>query len=138
MTPKEFRAERNKLERAVKAQLAPYLYPSGYRLGPIGQSRPLLLWVPRDKKGELLRKKFKLQGALLLHEGFEGFTEEGVIDDSYGHGLSTVFWKGIPIEDLFRLNNWLTRMLPKLTVNDRPKASKAPCKSATAQAAMHP
>lgn len=137
MTPKEFSVERNRLVRAIKAQIAPFLYPSGYRIGVIGKSRPLLLWVPKDKKGNPLRRSFKLQNALVI-EDFEGFTEEGVIGDSYGHGLSVTYWNGIPIEDLFRLSNWMTRMLPKLAVNDQPKATPVKRKPASAQPAMHP
>lgn len=122
MTPKEYNAERNALTRAIKKLVTPLLYPSGFRIGPIGQSRPLKLWVPKDKNGKVTNKRFKLPGAFVTHE-FEGFTEEGVIADSYGHGLVTTHWKEVPIEDLFRMHKWLTRMLPRLTANAMPRAS---------------
>ena len=128
MTPQEFRAERKKLERAIKAQIAPLLYPTAYCLGNIGESRPLLVWVPRDKKGNLSMRKIKLKGGLLLRE-FEGFTEEGAIYDTHGNTLSTMYWKDIPIEDLFRLNKWMTLMLPMLSLNDKATTSSGNRKS---------
>lgn len=114
MTPKEFSAEKNKLLRAIKARIKPLLYPSGYQTGSLAKRRPLLLWVPPLKRPSDIRKKIKIRGLFIFEEGFEGFTEDGVIADSYGGGLATVYWKGIPIEDLYRINCWLARMQPKL------------------------
>ena len=59
-----------------------------------------------------MRDKFKIRGLFMFEDGLEGFTEEGVIADTYAGGLATVYWKGVPIEDLYRINCWLERMQP--------------------------
>lgn len=126
MTPKEFAAERNKLVRAVKAKIKPLLYPSGYRKGPVGNSRALQVWVPPESRKGTNPKTFKIKGLFLLQDGFEGFTEDGVIVDAFGGGLVTTYWEGIPIEDLYRIDRWLIRMLPKYLENKKAKANAPP------------
>lgn len=112
MTPTGYSAERRKLIRALKKTIAPYLRNSGYAHREAnGVTRPLKLWVPRDGSGEPTGKTYRLPRGFVV-TSFEGFTEEGVITDSYGGGLVTTFWDGMPIEDLFRLQNWMNKMLP--------------------------
>lgn len=105
MTPSDYRKERASLIRSIKAKIAKHLWVSGYSGG-------LKLWAPRNAKGELTNKVYKLNG-FVVNE-MEGFTEHGVITDGYGGGLAVCDYECMPLEDLFKLNNWMTRMLPRL------------------------
>jgi hypothetical protein len=127
MTPAEYRSERNRLERKVQSIIKPLLYPSGYRKNPMTPaSRALLIWVPHSTAGVALQKTYQLKGGFVI-QSFDGFTEDGVIVDATGYGLATVFWKGIPMEDLFRLTVWLARNSSKLlgpTKDTKPAPTK--------------
>lgn len=122
MTPAEFVKERTSLQRKVEKMLRPHLKPSGY-VRDSTTREPLKLWVPRDKKGEPTGKAYKLKGAFIVKE-LEGFTQDGVITDGFAGGLATVAWSCMPIEDLYRLANWLEQWLPKLT-NSAPAVAGA-------------
>jgi hypothetical protein len=116
MTPVEFVKERKALQRKVEKMLRPHLKPSGYVRNPVTHEM-LKLWVPRDKKGEATYKSYKLRGGFVVQE-MEGFTQDGVIVDGVVcpcGGISTTAWSCMPIEDLYRLANWMEQWLPKLT-----------------------
>lgn len=113
MTPIQFSKERQTLQRKVQQMLRPHLKPSGY-VRNSATREPLKLWVPRDKKGEATNKAYKLRGGFIVQE-IEGFTQDGVIVDSFAGGLKTTAWSCMPIEDLYRLANWIEKWLPKLT-----------------------
>jgi hypothetical protein len=116
MTPTEFTKERKSLQGKVVKMLRPHLKPSGYVRNPTTRE-PLKLFVFRDGKGELTKKAYKLRGGFVIQE-MEGFTQDGVITDGVLYpcgGLSTTAWSCMPIEDLYRLANWLEQWLPKLT-----------------------
>lgn len=132
MTPIEFSKERNALVAVLKKAIKPFLYESGYIKGFGGDNkRPLKLWVPRDAKGKVTNKAYTLLNGFVIAE-FEGFTEDGVIIDAFGHGLVTKDWPAIPIEDLYRLSNWVERMLPKLTAYDQLQKKQAKASRNTA------
>lgn len=125
MNPSDFVKERNALRQAVIKQIKPFFWESGYVKHPCSDKRaPVMLWVPRDSKGNPTDKEYTLKGAFVL-ERIMGFTDEGVITDMEGHGLVTTYWDGLPIEDLYRLNQWMQRMLPKLTEYDKQQKAKA-------------
>lgn len=90
---------RQVLLRKLRAVLAQILRPCGYLTGPLHDTRPLLAYAFRDRKGKLTTKR--VRGFVV--QSFMGFTEEGIIDDAYGGGLSTICWSGIPTEDLEKL-----------------------------------
>ena len=121
MTPAEFVKERKALVKSILAQVKPFFWASGYVKHPATDRREYVqLWVPRDVKGKYTEKSYSLKGGMVL-DTFEGFTDEGVITDGFAGGLVTTYWEGIPIEDLYRLNQWMLRMMPKLTVFDQQK-----------------
>lgn len=133
MTPAQFNKERKALVSAVLAQVKPFFYESGYvKYAATDRREALRVWVPRGADGKPTMKSYTLKGGFVVIT-FEGFTEEGVITDAFGHGLVTTYWDGIPIEDLYRLNQWMQRMMPKLTAYDQ--AQKAAAKSAAKSAA---
>lgn len=124
MTPAEFTRERKNLVKAILAQVQQYFWTSGYVSRPAtDQRKNVKLWAPRNAKGELTMKSYSLKGGMVVGT-FEGFTEEGVITGGYGHYLETTYWAGIPIEDLYRLNQWMQRMMPKLTAYDQQKKAQ--------------
>lgn len=128
MTPAQFNKERKALVKAILAQLKSFFWESGFVKNPATERRaPVMLWVPRNAKGEPTMKSYSIRGALVISE-ISGFTEDGVITGGYGHMMVTTYWAGIPIEDLYRLNQWMLRMMPKLTTYD--VAKKAAAKSA--------
>lgn len=101
----QYRKERRALISAIKKLVKPHLWPSGY---VVGNKEPLKLWVPKDAVGNFTHKRFKLRSAFVAKE-FEGFADDGVITDSYGGGIVTLFYEDIPLEDLFYLRNWAER-----------------------------
>lgn len=133
MTPAEFVKERKALVKSILAQVKPFFWASGYVKHPATDRREYVqLWVPRSESGKYTEKSYTLKGGMVL-DTFEGFTDEGVITDGFAGGLVTTYWEGIPIEDLYRLNQWMLRMMPKLTVFDQKK--KADAKTAAKVAA---
>lgn len=132
MTPAQFRKERQAFITRIKKLIKPFLWESGYvhreNRGANGPRRKLKLWVPRDKKGNITNKEYVLPNAFII-EQMLGFSEEGVIVDQYAGGLTTLYFDSLPIEDMFRLENWMIRMLPKLTEYD--VQSKAAAKKAS-------
>jgi hypothetical protein len=100
--------EKTRVIKRINELVAPRMWESGYRTGPLGQSRPLKLWVPQDAEGDSTGQTFKLRGGFVL-ESFEGFTEEGVITDSYGGGLATADYRTLPLEDLYKLERFVAR-----------------------------
>jgi hypothetical protein len=100
--------EKTRVIKRINELVAPHMWNSGYRKGPIGQSRSLKLWVPRDEKQESTGKSFTLRGGFVI-QTFEGFSEEGVIVDSYGGGLVTSDYRGLPLEDLYKLEKFVEK-----------------------------
>jgi len=136
MTPAQFAKERKALVAAILAQVKGFFWESGYVKHPATDRREALkVWVPRDENGKLTDKSYTLRGGMVL-DTFEGFTEEGVITDGFAGGLVTTYWNALPIEDLYRLNQWMQRMMPKLTVYDqRKKAAEQAAKRASRKTA---
>lgn len=125
MTPAEYSKERNTLQRKLQKLLRPHLKPSGYVRNPVTREM-LKLWVPRDKKGEITNKSYKLRGGFVVQE-IEGFTQDGVIVDGVVcpcGGIRTTAWSDMPLEDLYRLANWVDQWLPKLTHTAAPAAAR--------------
>ena len=83
---------RRSLLRRIKRALGQRLRPSGYRVGPVGSSRPYLV-APLKSSRRL--------GGLIIDE-YEGFSEDGVVNE-FGVGCVTTPWRAIPIEDLERV-----------------------------------
>lgn len=113
---KQIAHRRRAILREIQVMIEPHLWESGYRTaldprkGILGGSRPLRLWMPRDRKGTVVDRDWALGGYVL--ETIQGVTEDGVIVDGAGGGLVTERWEGIPVEDLIRLQSWLRRKLP--------------------------
>lgn len=116
---------RQAIVREIRRMIDPHLRDSGYRKaldpakGILGGSRPLRLWVPCDARGNVIDRKWAIGGFVL--DTIEGVTEDGVMTDGFAGGLVTTYWAGIPIEDLIKLQAWLSRRLPE--VSRLPKAA---------------
>lgn len=86
----------------LRRTFEPHMWESGYRVGRIGNSRPLKLWAPRDEMGECTSIKM---GGFVLTD-FLGYAETGVMTDAHGGGLVTTPFEDFPMEDLAMLNCW--------------------------------
>jgi len=109
---KAIRAARRKVIAEVRKLFAPLMWESGYRIGPIGNSRPMKLWAPTGADGKPTVVRFN--GHALTE--FWGLSEEGVITDAYGGGCVTQALASFPLEDLLMLHKWAVRHLPEQTV----------------------
>lgn len=105
---KQLRAARRKVIRELRKLFAPQMWESGYRIGPIGNSRPMKLWAPKGADGKPTVVRFKGQA---LTE-FWGLSEEGVITDAYGGGCVTQPLASFSLEDLLMLHKWAVNHLP--------------------------
>lgn len=83
---------RRVLLRKIRQALEPKLYDSGYRVGPLGASRPYRI-APLASPRNL--------GGFVVDE-VEGFAEDGVVEEFYV-GCVTIRWRAIPTEDLTRV-----------------------------------
>lgn len=98
----------------IRRILKSRMWESGFVYKPLSpQSRPLKIWVPLTSKGTRRTKMFFFRPSKTVSE-FEGFTEAGVILDSYGPGLTTLAWADVPVEDLLQLQRWFYRNFQKL------------------------
>jgi hypothetical protein len=114
MNTVDYRKERAQLTSALKRIIRKHLSKSGYREGPVGNSHPLKVWVPRDKSGRPTLQSFRLRGGYVLQD-FEGFCDGGVIVDGCGVAIVTRGFEDFPLEDLFRLKAWVERKFAPAT-----------------------
>jgi hypothetical protein len=114
MNTLDYRKERTQLTKSLRRTLRKHLWESGYREGPLGNSRPLKIWVPRNKNGRPTLKSFQLRGGYVVQD-FEGFCEGGVIVDGCGGAIVVKGFEELPLEDLFRLKAWVERKFPTST-----------------------
>ena len=101
-------AARRKAIAAIRSLSAPHMHESGFRVGPVGNSRPMKLWAPKDRHGKT--RAVKMNGYVLTT--FWGLSEIGVITDAYGGGCITQPISGLPLEDLLMLHQWALKNLP--------------------------
>jgi hypothetical protein len=107
----DFMKMKRKLIREIQRLIRPLLYDSGYRKaldprkGILGPTRAWKVWTPNAKQDF-----FKLRGGYKLTE-FVAFYEDGLITDAYGGGAVFETYNDFPVEDLFRLRNWVLRKL---------------------------
>lgn len=115
MTSTDIKIVRETLESAFKKMLEPYLQKSEFLRKAVARDRSKLrLWMPKNLAGKATLKVYPLLGGLLVKE-FQGFSEDGVVLACEGESLDAVKWANIPVEDLFRLQDWALVMIPKLT-----------------------
>ncbi len=107
---KTIRAARRKVLRDLRTMFSPHMRESGFRVGPVGNSRPLKLWAPKGSDGKPTQVYFK--GHALTE--FWGISEVGVITDAYGGGCVTEALVSFPLEDLLLLKSWAEKHLPAL------------------------
>lgn len=101
MTAQEARTLRSLRQRFVKeieSAVAPLLWNSGFVHD--AEKRPYRIYAFKDRRGKWRDRKLR-HGIVV--RGFGGFTEDGIITNSYGHGLATCGWDDIPVEDLRKL-----------------------------------
>lgn len=102
---KTLRAARRKVIAELRKQFAPHMWESGFRVGPIGNSRPMKLWAPKGADGKPTVVRFRGQA---LTE-FWGLSEQGVITDAYGGGCVTQDLTCFSLEDLLMLHKWAVK-----------------------------
>lgn len=118
-------ARRSTMNRLRKL-FEPRMFNSGFNTGGrIGSPdrRALRVWVPVDKHKR--PTELVLNGYVLTD--FCGYSEEGVITDTYGGGCVTVPLSSFPLEDLLMLEKWAIKHFEKL---DEEKAKEAELKAA--------
>lgn len=99
---KSIRATKRKVISELKKIFEPHMWESGYRIGPIGKSRPMKLWAPKDADGSPTMVVF--DGPALTQ--FWGISEEGIITDAYGGACVTEPLPCFSMEDLLILHKW--------------------------------
>lgn len=107
LTLRQISTQKRALIRRIEARIAPHLWESGYRTGPIDNSRPLKLWVSYKRAGDNERAWFRLNG--LTIDVCEGVCEDGMITSSEGGGLATMAFSDLPLEDLLRVERWANK-----------------------------
>jgi hypothetical protein len=105
MTPTEYRKERRRLSTALNRLLRARLFETGFREGPVGQSKPLRAWVPRGRDEKPTMQTFVLRRGFVVKE-FMGFVRNGLITDCGYGGLVVADFSDLPVEDLHRLTIW--------------------------------
>lgn len=117
---------RRTLVSDLKKIFEPRMWESGYRIGPIGNSRPMKLWVHKDKNGNLSEVRFSGDDLTT----FCGVSENGVITDVDGGGCVTESWSSFSIEDLMMLKEWALKQ-PQLAqpTQEKPAARRVSKKS---------
>lgn len=101
------RALRRRTITGLRRLFSTRMRESGFKTGPIGNSRPMKLWAPRNRAGEITPVSFN---GFALTE-FWGFSEDGVIVDAYGGACVTQPLSSFPTEDLVLLHRWALRKL---------------------------
>ena len=112
MTPREINKVRSKLIGALKRVVRPHLRTSAYR--DSGTSRPLQVWVARNKDGEYSLRTYVLKGGFVVQR-FQGFTANGVVVDTNAGHMTLLDYEKIPLEDLCHLNRWAELKFGELT-----------------------
>lgn len=107
---KTLRAARRKVIADLRKLFAPHMWESGFRLGPIGNSRPMKLWAPRGSDGKPTVVRFPGQ---VLTE-FWGLSELGIITDAHGGACITQDLTCFSLEDLLMLHKWATKQFSKI------------------------
>jgi hypothetical protein len=101
MNLRQISAEKRAIIKRIIKRITPHLWESGYVTGPVGDSRPLKLWVEHRN---LVRKTFRINGVMI--SAIEGIAEDSVIIDGEGGGIVTTPFVDLPIEDLIRVEQW--------------------------------
>lgn len=102
-------ATRRKTINQIRKNFNPHMWESGYKVGRVGESRPLKVWVNKNKEGFF--EPIVLNGKVL--DSFDGVSECGLIVDAFGGGCVTEPLKNFPLEDLLLLAKWSEKKLPK-------------------------
>lgn len=98
--------KRNQLISAIQELVEPNLYESGYREGPIGKSRPLMLYAPK-RNGKIITHKIN---GFVVQE-IVAYTRTGLLTDAEGGGAMHEDYGCFPIEDLRKILTKLRRHL---------------------------
>ena len=102
----EIHREKRAIERRIKARTIPHMWESGFLTGPIGEGRPLKVWVKRLGQGGF--RTWNLHGIDI--ERFMGLCDEGVIlDDERCAGMVTTGFRAMCLEDLIKLESWVNK-----------------------------
>lgn len=102
---KLLKSTRRKVMAELRKIFASHMWDSGYRIGSIGNSRPMKLWAPWDAQNEPAVVEFDGQA---LTE-FWGFSENGIITDVYCGGCVTQSLSSFSLEDLLMLHKWAVK-----------------------------
>ena len=109
----KLREAKKRIVRQIMSLVKPHQHNTGY----IYKYEPreyVRIWMPRkDRKCVSIPRN-------LVATSILGITQEGIAESAYGGGLLTVYWKGIPIEDLYRIERFVSKKLrtPK-SLSDR-------------------
>jgi hypothetical protein len=95
------RTERRRLMKRIRALVTPHFWESGFRVGPLGSSRPMKLVAFKDD--------IDIPNAMGDVKSILGFCENGVIDNAYGGGCTTAPLAAFPLEDLYQLEKLAER-----------------------------
>jgi hypothetical protein len=95
---KTIRSIRRRSLNRIKKIIQPHFYESGYRIGKIGESRPLMLY-------SFLDKPIHIDDIEIV-----AITETGIATDAWGGGLVTEDWSTVSVEQLFKIETKLTKI----------------------------
>jgi hypothetical protein len=105
--PRAIARTKRKLIAQIQATILPFLHGSGFSNSKTGKT--LQLFAFESKKEFLITRKIRGSISHVLEEGFQGYTEYGLIMDCYAGGLATCHYEELCIEDLFKLLNFTIR-----------------------------
>lgn len=91
--------KRRQIIKALQDLFSPRMYESSFRIGKIGESRPLQLYAVRDASGELT--EWDIRGYVL--DSFCGWAENGIMVDKFAGGCVIEDLGSIPTADLKKL-----------------------------------
>jgi hypothetical protein len=102
----KLREAKKRIVRRIMSLVKPHQHNTGY----IFRHEPreyVRIWMPRkDRRCVSIPRN-------LVATSILGITQEGIAESAYGGGLLTVYWSGIPIEDLNRIERFVSQRLDR-------------------------
>jgi hypothetical protein len=94
---------------SIKRLIRPLLWKCGYGETVKSKWQPDLIF--HFKTAGCNQELYKIPRPIVVTEGFQGFTKDGIIKDMYAGGMATLTFEQLPLEDLIRIETLLERQI---------------------------